>query len=274
MRPCSCYWRWSSRCSSASSRSAFARALRFSKCSMKSVSTPAQKPWQYRILVPSIVNGLTALNLPVHFSRWGWARMIELVSMVLATYAFRHYLDLFLKDRRVTSILAFFIFLILPFQFFYPRPYYANYWFDTPAILFFTLGLTFLYQRKWALYYVLVHRGDIEPGNDMFPDARLPVCCNRPGKTPEDRRSLRCPVRHLDGDQDRARPHLRRTIPVRMDSSGSMVNPPSRTMWTTSSFSPNRTTCRGSSGSWDFCGFPSFVITKTSATNSSSAACG
>jgi hypothetical protein len=113
------------------------------------------KPWQYRILFPSIANGLTALNLPVHFSLWGWARVMELVSMVLATYAFRYYLELFLKDRRVTSILAFFIFLILPFHFFYPRPYYANYWFDTPAILFFTLGLTFLYQKKWVLYYVL-----------------------------------------------------------------------------------------------------------------------
>lgn len=113
------------------------------------------KPWQYRILVPSVANGLNALNLPIHFSLWGWARMIELISMVLVVYASRGYLGLFLKDRRLTSILAFFVFLIVPFLFFYPRPYYANYWFDTPTILFFTLGLTFLHQKKWAFYYVL-----------------------------------------------------------------------------------------------------------------------
>lgn len=113
------------------------------------------KPWQYRILVPGIASALNALNLPLHFSLWGWARMIELGSMILVIYASRGYLGLFLKDRKLTSILAFFIILILPFQFFYPRPYYANYWFDTPAILFFTLGLTFIYQKKWMLYYAL-----------------------------------------------------------------------------------------------------------------------
>jgi hypothetical protein len=113
------------------------------------------KPWQYRILIPTIASALTYLNPPLHVSLWGWARLIEFVSSVLSVFAFRQYLELFLKDRRVTSILAFFIFLILPFQLFFPRPYHANYWFDTPSILFLTLGLTFMYRRKWALYYLL-----------------------------------------------------------------------------------------------------------------------
>ena len=113
------------------------------------------KPWQYRILVPEMANALSRLKLPVEISLFGWARWIELGFMFLTVIAFRRYLDLFLKDRRVSAIMAFMIFLVLPFHVFFPRPYFANYWFDTPALLFLTLGLTFLYQKKWTLYYGL-----------------------------------------------------------------------------------------------------------------------
>lgn len=113
------------------------------------------KPWQYRILIPSIASGLSHLKLPVAVSLFEWARWIELGFMFLTVVAFRRYLELFVRDRRVSSILAFSIFLVLPFHIFFPRPYFANYWFDTPALLFLILGLTLLYQKKMALYYGL-----------------------------------------------------------------------------------------------------------------------
>ncbi len=113
------------------------------------------KPWQYRILVPEIAKALHQLNLPVGLTLYGWARVIELGALFLSVVAFRRYLELFLHDRRLCSIFAMMIFLVLPFHLFFPRPYFANYWFDTPAMLFLILGLTFLHQKKWAWYYGL-----------------------------------------------------------------------------------------------------------------------
>jgi hypothetical protein len=113
------------------------------------------KPWQYRILIPGMANFFHGLGLPFVNTLWGWGRVMELMFLCLSVVAFRGYLNLFVKNRSVASLMSFSLFFILPFQYFFPRPYYANYWYDTPSIFFFTLGLTLLYQRKWAFYYVL-----------------------------------------------------------------------------------------------------------------------
>lgn len=113
------------------------------------------KPWQYRILIPEIASFLNHVKLPARDSLYGWAKILEMVFMVLAVVAFRRYLYLLLKNKEVSTILSFSLFLILPFHIFFPRPYYANYWFDTPALFFFTLGLVLLYEKRMVPYYIL-----------------------------------------------------------------------------------------------------------------------
>ena len=113
------------------------------------------KPWQYRILIPGIASFLNQVKLPASESLFAWAKILEVIFMVLSVVVFRRYLILLLKNKKVASLLSFSLFLILPFQIFFPRPYHANYWFDTPSLFFFTLGLIYLYEKRWALYYPL-----------------------------------------------------------------------------------------------------------------------
>jgi hypothetical protein len=111
------------------------------------------KPWQYRVLIPYAAGILSHLNLPPFFSLERWAKLAELSSLFLLVLAFRRYISLFIRDRAVASLFSFLILLILPFNFFFPRPHYPNYWYDTPSMLFFTLGLILLHQKKWLPYY-------------------------------------------------------------------------------------------------------------------------
>jgi hypothetical protein len=113
------------------------------------------KPWQYRILIPYAADILSHLNLPLLRSLERWAKLAELSSLFLLVLAFRRYISLFIRDKVVASLFSFLILLILPFNFFFPRPHYPNYWYDMPSMLFFTLGLIFLVQKKWLPYYAV-----------------------------------------------------------------------------------------------------------------------
>lgn len=112
-------------------------------------------PWQYRILIPFIADFLHQLNLPLLSSFERIYKALEAASIFLLILAFRYYITLFIKDRALNSLFSFLILFILPFHFFFPRPYYPNYWYDTPSILFFTLGLIAMYKRKWMIYYFI-----------------------------------------------------------------------------------------------------------------------
>jgi hypothetical protein len=115
-----------------------------------------EKPWQYRILIPSVADFFNNLmQLPADESLYAWAKIFEVGFTVLTVAAFRHLLWLLIGDRMTALVLSFSLFLVLPFHFFYPRPYHANYWFDTPGMFFFTLGLILLREKKWAAYYPL-----------------------------------------------------------------------------------------------------------------------
>ena len=62
---------------------------------------------------------------------------------------------MFLKNDTLSAVLAFTLFLVLPFNYVLPRT--APFWYpsDMPAILFFTLGLVFLYKQNWPMYYTV-----------------------------------------------------------------------------------------------------------------------
>jgi hypothetical protein len=118
-------------------------------------SHAGHKPWQYRILIPGIAGLLNHVKLPADESLFAWGKILEVIFTVLTVIAFRLYLFMLLKDRMAAMLLSFSLFFVLPFHIFFPRPYHANYWFDTPGMFFFTLGLVFLHQKRWAAYYPL-----------------------------------------------------------------------------------------------------------------------
>ncbi len=119
------------------------------------VGHAGEKPWQYRILIPGMAGVLNHLKLPAVESLHGWRKILEGLFMFLTIIAFRRWLFLILKDRTLASVFAFSLFAVLPFHHFFPRPYYADYWFDTPAMLVMILGITFLYEKRWTAYYLL-----------------------------------------------------------------------------------------------------------------------
>lgn len=113
-----------------------------------------EKPWQYRILIPLLYNEIWSLQIP--FLDLGRiVKVIEIGSTIMLVLAFRYYLSLFIKDKQATWMMSLLLFFILPFHYFFPEPFHAFYWFDTPSLLFFTVGMILLYKKKWIWFYPL-----------------------------------------------------------------------------------------------------------------------
>ncbi len=115
------------------------------------VEGTAYLPYQSRVLIPWLVY---ILRDGLHFEYLSVLqvfRFFEFMATIGLAFALRYYLSLFISDWSLASISACSVFYILPFNFtqtlWYP-------W-DIPAVLFFTLGLTFIYKRYWLGYYLL-----------------------------------------------------------------------------------------------------------------------
>ncbi len=117
------------------------------------VAGAAATPFQYRALVPWLVRGLARLPLFETAPLLGLLRLIEFVSVVGLAFAFRAYLSLFFRDARLTAVLALSLFYVLPFNFYRATNFYP---YDMPSLLFFTLGLYFLYRQNLKWYYPLL----------------------------------------------------------------------------------------------------------------------
>ena len=117
----------------------------------------AATTFQYRVLVPWLVNWLYGLKIPLSFfnTPLKLCKLIEFCSFFFLLVVFRYYISLFFKDKLISTLLSFTLFCMLPFNFLLPRQ--ASLWFpwDMPSILFFTLGLILLYKKNWLLYYPL-----------------------------------------------------------------------------------------------------------------------
>jgi hypothetical protein len=114
------------------------------------LSNSGETPHQYRILVPWLANLLVANDpAPLHV-----LALIDACFLCLLAFAFRHYLSLLFAGRGWPTLLSLSLFYVLPFSLLLPRtmPFFPS---DIPSILFFTLGLTFLYKRRMAPYYLL-----------------------------------------------------------------------------------------------------------------------
>jgi hypothetical protein len=113
-------------------------------------------PFQYRILMPIIINvlmkifhGFTFASSPNQIMK-----VMEFVSTVFLVFAYRAYISLFIENRVVASAGALSLFYVLPFNYLnnYGDWYYP---YDIPSVLFITLGLILLYKRSFTWYYPL-----------------------------------------------------------------------------------------------------------------------
>ncbi len=119
-------------------------------------SYSAYKPFQYRILMPWIANQLYKLKFYPFHSLSNIFSILETTSIFFIILSFRCYISLFIKKNKfVSSLLAFSILYILPFNFLFPRIQPTYYPYDMPSIFFFTLGLVLMYQQKWILFYII-----------------------------------------------------------------------------------------------------------------------
>lgn len=113
----------------------------------------AFKPAQYRVLIPWIARSIYGLVPQGHYSLRGIYQTLEVFSLFFLIVSFRYYISLFIKERRVSALLSLALIFILPFNFLLPRFIPIYYPYDTPAILFFVLGLNAIYEKKWLWFY-------------------------------------------------------------------------------------------------------------------------
>ena len=116
----------------------------------------AATPFQYRVLVPWLVNGLMALRVAGRgfVSAQALLFWIQCGSVFLLVLAFQSCLGLFF-EKRLAPLFSLLLFLVLPFNYLLDRFLAIRYPTDLPAVLFFTIGLVLLYRRNWLLFYPL-----------------------------------------------------------------------------------------------------------------------
>jgi len=127
-------------------------------------------PFQYRVLVPWLIRGLIGSGLMPWIAQdpLPVIKFIEWLSICLVIITFRYYISLFIRDRLICSIYAFFIVLIIPFNFLLPRDF--NFWYtsDMPALVFMNLGLICLYQKRWFPFYLVFFFGTFNRETTCF----------------------------------------------------------------------------------------------------------
>jgi hypothetical protein len=128
------------------------------RCSLDvMVAGTANTPFQYRVLVPWIVGWFADHLLPLPFIRTprGLAFLIEIGSTFFLLVSFRRFLGFFFANPGLRTLLSLTLLLVLPFNFLMPRMYPFWLVYDMPSLLFFTLGLILIHERRWVLYYPL-----------------------------------------------------------------------------------------------------------------------
>jgi hypothetical protein len=118
-------------------------------------SHSAFKPFQYRILLPSLADALCRLGSFPSDSPAKAFKVLEAASTFLTIAAFRYYVSSFFADRLTNALMALSLLYVLPFHLLLPRinPFY--YPADTASIFFFSLALALMQRRKWLMYYAV-----------------------------------------------------------------------------------------------------------------------
>jgi hypothetical protein len=147
----------------------------------------ASRPFQYRVLTPKLAGFIfSIIKVPFIDSVYEMFFAIEVLALFLFVLVFRRYLSLTLKDDVSSFLLSFTLFFVMPFNFlaprydilsvnysmpnlrFFPDSYSLFYPYDTPSLLFFTLGIIFIYKRRWIPYYILFAIGTLNRETTCF----------------------------------------------------------------------------------------------------------
>jgi hypothetical protein len=110
-----------------------------------------RKPFVTRVLVVWIAQ---VIHYSFRISLFTIFTYIDLLSLTLYGWVFSKYINTFINNKNISSILSFSIYLIFPFQMILPRYETGWYPYDIPALLFFLTGLLFIRRNKMLLYYV------------------------------------------------------------------------------------------------------------------------
>jgi len=125
----------------------------------------ADRPFQYRILVPFLVNGIPGWLIEKPVARFF---AIEFLATLGTVFAFRAWLRRFFSDDLLRSLLSLLIVPCMVYSFVLPRD--TPLWFpwDIPSVLVFALGLLFLHEKRWWLFYPLFVLGTLNRETTCF----------------------------------------------------------------------------------------------------------
>ena len=129
----------------------------------------ASTPYQYRVLVPWLVRGAMATHVITPTSQMATFAGIQFVVLILLAFVFRRFLELFIDDRALTSVMALTIYAILPFNYF-NTPYYP---YDVPSVMLFTLGLVLIHDKNWLGFYPLFVVATLNRETSIFLTAAM-----------------------------------------------------------------------------------------------------
>lgn len=112
-------------------------------------------PFQYRMLIPTMVKFIQDLNLPLLGSTIRLYQIIEFLSTFFLFIAYRSYLRLFIRSEIIPSLFSLSLLYVLLFNYILYNPIGGPIFFsyDVPSVLFFTLGLILIYRKNWFIYY-------------------------------------------------------------------------------------------------------------------------
>lgn len=111
----------------------------------------AHKPFQFRILIPWLVGALNNITGVTIITLYQVIESISVIALVFCTrYFFRTYFE-----PPIVDYLSFAVVLVLPWHYLLPREIALVIPSDIPAVMFFTLLLALMVNKKWLWYYVI-----------------------------------------------------------------------------------------------------------------------
>jgi hypothetical protein len=130
----------------------------------------AFKPFQYRMLIPWLAQGLVSLGLPLPFVETveTAVKTLNVISLFLTGVVFRYLIQHFVPHRQLANLFSFLMFYILPFNYLFVRRLSLWYPWDMTAILVFTLGLYFLVKENLPGFYLIFIVGTFNKETTCF----------------------------------------------------------------------------------------------------------
>ncbi len=80
---------------------------------------------------------------------------LEFTALILSGYCFSKYINIFIKNKKISQTLSFSLYFIIPFELILPRYIAIWYPYDTFGLLFFICGLILIHNKNFRWFYPL-----------------------------------------------------------------------------------------------------------------------